>query len=377
MSRQILIALLVLFIGAFLSFTSYLIFEPKSIYWGAFIKGNTYDLGDAPWNTTTIDMFELHAQKKLSILHWGQPWWHCYFSCGYQPFRYQVAQYDLVRNRGYIPLVDWASWDFAVQPQHDQPDFALSTIIRGDHDTHIREWATEAKHWGHPFFLRFNWEMNGHWYPWSEKRNGNQPGEFVQAWRHVHEIFREVGASNVTWVWCPNVLYNNSIPLEQLYPGDAYVDWTCMDGYNSGTHPANPDRWRRPNELFAPTYEQLLEIAPAKPIMIAEVASTEVGGSKAAWISDFLTVQLPHFFSRVEAVVWFNWNHGGMDWAIESSLAAQEAFAEGVSSSYYAENEFADIDSAPIPSLPDLRHARLLAIFKPAVEQGSDVQETK
>ncbi len=33
--------------------------------------------------------------------------------------------------------------------------------------------------------------------------NGDQPGEFVAAWRHVHDIFTSVGATNATWVWCP------------------------------------------------------------------------------------------------------------------------------------------------------------------------------
>ena len=47
----------------------------------------------------------------------------------------------------------------------------------------------QAQEWGHPFFLRFDWEMNGFWFPWSEGVNGNKPGEFVAAWRHVHDIF--------------------------------------------------------------------------------------------------------------------------------------------------------------------------------------------
>ena len=78
-------------------------------------------------------------------------------------------------------------------------------MIAGTHDAYIREFAEDARDWGHPFFLRFNWEMNGNWFPWSEGVNGNQPGEYVAAWRHVHDIFTEVGATNATWVWCPNV----------------------------------------------------------------------------------------------------------------------------------------------------------------------------
>ena len=78
-------------------------------------------------------------------------------------------------------------------------------MIAGRYDEYIREFAEEARAWGHPFFLRFNWEMNGDWFPWSEGVNGNPSGEYVAAWRHVHDIFAAVGATNVTWVWCPFV----------------------------------------------------------------------------------------------------------------------------------------------------------------------------
>jgi beta-mannanase len=30
--------------------------------------------------------------------------------------------------------------------------------------------------------------MNGNWFSWSERTNVNQPGEYVAAWRHVHDI---------------------------------------------------------------------------------------------------------------------------------------------------------------------------------------------
>ncbi|MBA3865307.1 MAG: hypothetical protein H0X42_02995 [Solirubrobacterales bacterium] len=45
--------------------------------------------------------------------------------------------------------------------------------------------------------------MNGDWFPWSESANGNQPGEYVAAWRHVHEIFSAAGATDATWPGVP------------------------------------------------------------------------------------------------------------------------------------------------------------------------------
>lgn len=325
---------------------------PPSVYWGAWISGKTYGLpSDPPWDMSAVDLFESHAGKKISILHFGIPWYRSgHWPSSYYPFI--PSLFDRVRERGIIPLVDWGSWDLDASSKTDQPSFALSRIVRGDHDAYIKQWAAGAKNWGHPLFLRFDWEMNGTWYPWSEARNTNAPGQFVLAWRHVRDIFKQTGATNVTWVWCPNTEYPASLPLERLYPGDDYVDWVCADVYNSGTHPSKPDSWKSFDQVFNPTYAHLIKIAPSKPMMIAELGSTEVGGTKSAWVDDALTTQLSTTYSRVKAVLWFNWNAEDMDWTIESSPAAQAAFARGISSRIYSSNDFGDLKISPIAPLP-------------------------
>lgn len=314
------------------------------VYWGAYIKGSTYGYDDPPWDWRSVDAFESHTQKATSIIHWGDPW---IYHGTWQPFDYNA--FDTVRQHGRIPMINWNSWDPCCGGT--QPAFSLGSIINGTYDSYIRQWATDARNWGHPFFLRFDDEMNGHWYPWSEQINGNQPGQFVAMWRHVHAIFTEVGATNVTWVWCPNSEFDGSLPLESLYPGDSYVDWVGVDAYNWGTNPAKPDVWLPFSQVFAPIYTHLGTLAPSKPIMIAETASTEYGGSKAAWITDGLTTQLPQTFPRVKAFVWFNWNSDGEDWTIETSPAAQAAFSAGIALPYYAANTFATLPAGPIAPL--------------------------
>ena len=123
-----------------------------------------------------------------------------------------------------------------------------------------------------------------------------------------------------------------------------------MDVYNTGIHPAREGRgWQTFEDIFAKTYSVLRNISPHKPIMIAETASTEMGGSKAEWIQDTFTRALPKRFPKVKAVVWFNWNIRGTDWVIESSPAAQSAFAESVASRYYTENKYSELKISPIP----------------------------
>jgi hypothetical protein len=295
------------------------------IYWGAWMEGtDTYSYlyggtwGNAPWDTNTWQTFEQHAGKQPSIVHWGvgAPWDH--------DFTYWTGPFNLVQAAGALSLVDM-----------NTGSVALSQIANGSYDTALRIWATEAKAWGHPFFLRLDWEMNGGWFPWgTTASNQNTPADYVAAWRHIHDIFTAAGASNVTWVWCPNLEWNESVPFAELYPGDAYVNWTCLDGYNQDSSSTSF------SNLYQQSYSDLLKLAPTKPIMIGEVASKEYGaGVKADWISNMLSV-LPTNFPKIKAVVWFNWRiaDGSTwdDWEIESSSNAQNSFANGIASSYYA-----------------------------------------
>jgi beta-mannanase len=231
----------------------------------------------------------------------------------------------------------------------EEPEFQLSDVAEGRDDQFLTEFATEAREWGHPFFLRFDWEMNGNWFPWSESVNGNGPGQFVAAWRHVHDIFAAVGATNVTWVWCPFVDPGGNLQsLASLYPGESYVDWIGLDGYNWGTNPSSPRGWRSFDQLFEGAYDTLTQsIAPGKPMMIAELGSSEDGGSKSGWIREALTA-VPAKYPSVRALVWFDKYDDGMDWPIETSSSATAAFADGIQNPAYVSASFAGLGGGPI-----------------------------
>jgi beta-mannanase len=254
-----------------------------------------------------------------------------------------------VREHGSIPFLSWSSQ--SIPTQREESDYQLSDVAGGAYDSYIREFATDAAKWGHPFFLRFNWEMNGNWFPWGVGANGNSAADYVAAWRHVHDIFTSVGATNATWVWCPNVDPGNDFaPLDSLYPGDSYVDWTCLDGYNWGTAPNSPNKWASVDNLFRSTYDEIVErIAPSKPMIIGETASSEYGGSKAAWISELLA-KIPSEYPQVHGLLWFEKFDDGMDWPLETSASATSAFAAGIQSPAYATNSYANLDTnGPIP----------------------------
>jgi hypothetical protein len=61
--------------------------------------------------------------------------------------------------------------------------------------------------------------------------------------------------------------------------------------------------------------------------MLAEVASTELGGTKSRWITNFFVGLRRN--PDILAFAWFN-HEKETDWRIQSSEAAEHAFATGV-----------------------------------------------
>jgi hypothetical protein len=318
----------------------------SSLYWGAWI-GDQLTGTEAPWDMTAVSKFEEMTGKPLSLVNFSSPFADCSSSpCSFYSFPKGAMEH--IREYGAIPFFSWAS--DSTPTNLNEPDFQLSDVLSGTYDSYIRSFAEAARDWGHPFFLRFNWEMNGNWFPWSEGVNGNKPGESVAAWRHVHDIFTSVGATNATWVWCPNVDPTNKLQnLAALYPGDNYVDWTGLDGYNWGTNPSSPKGWMSFDQLYNSTYRRITEtIAPSKAMVIGEVGSTERGGSKASWIEDMLS-EVPTDYPKIRGLLWFDKYEEGLDWPIESSSSATNAFAAGIQNPAYTTNTNADLGTGPIP----------------------------
>jgi hypothetical protein len=318
---------------------------PNSLYWGAQI-GDQMTGEAAPWDMTPVSRFQELTGKGLSLIEFGSPFAEC-GSSGCAMTKFPLTPLENIRSYGAIPVFNWSS--SSTPESLDEPDFSLGAVLSGRYDAYIREFALKSKAWGHPFFLRLNWEMNGFWFAWSEGVNGNTPGQYVAAWRHVHDIFTSVGATNVTWVWCPNVdLYNSLTPLGGLYPGDAYVDWTALDGFNWGNRRGSPG-WQSFNQVFHRTYKRIItRVAPHKPMMLAEVAASNKGGNKPAWIKNML-LTVRHNYRKVRGVIWYDVDDRGTNWPIERRKQDYNAFRSGIRAGAYRPNEFGGIVNSPIP----------------------------
>lgn len=231
------------------------------------------------------------------------------------------AKLAAVDARGATPLITWEPWKWGGGVK--QPAYRSSRIAAGAYDAQLRSWGQSLAAWGKPVMLRYGHEMNGDWYPWADGVNGNRAGDYAAAWRHVHSVVTAQGATNVIWVWSPNVPYPGSTPLAQSHPGHAYVDVVALDGYNWGTS-QSWSAWQTPEALFGAGLNELRMLAPGKDIVIAETASAEQGGSKADWniaLVAYLAAQ-----PDVTAFVWFDYLKE-TDWRIASTPASATALA--------------------------------------------------
>jgi Glycosyl hydrolase family 26 len=247
----------------------------------------------------------------------------------YRDFNVSLVNVTLMQGiaaRGSTPLLTVEPWDSS---SRTDPRFTLKKIARGDFDTWFTAGANAAVTYGRKFYLSFAPEMNGPWAPWGTGINGNTPQDYIAAWRHVHSIFVNHGARNVKWVWTANVFGGGTaVDFTPYYPGSDVVDMLALDGYNWGSL----DVWQTYSQVFGPSYDKLTKLDSVKPVMIAETASTESGGNKAAWISSAFMRELPVRTPRVKAVVWFDANKE-TDWRVNSSASSLAAYRAVATSS--------------------------------------------
>ncbi len=251
------------------------------------------------------------------------------------PRIYAKTIYDL----GSMPIITWEPWlnDFD-REKHNlhavaDPNVAgMSTIARGDYDFYIEDWAKEVAAFGHNIFIRLGHEMNDPYrYPWGPQNN--EPKDFVAAWRHVVDKFREMGVENVIWVWAPQPAY---LRYAEYYPGDEYVDWVGVGTLNYGTV-ASWSKWWTFKDIYGNYYEWLDMLD--KPMMITEMGCLRVGGKREEWFRDALT-DLPEKYPRLKAIVLFNDSddkttlNKSLDWSIVNDTATCEVIRQTIKDSW-------------------------------------------
>jgi hypothetical protein len=203
-----------------------------------------------------------------------------------------------------------------------EPRYRLSDIASGAQDDILKQYAAAAGTYGYPIILAPFDEFNLNESAWGYGVDGNTPQEFIEAWRHIHDIFS--ADKNVSFA----LVYNNvSIPADATntyaayYPGDAYVDYIGVDGFNFSTSSATAQNFSQLFDQIMPAVESF-----HKPIIFSSIGSLEYPG-KAAWITDGLGIYIEKY-PNVAGWVYFDYNDtaSGENWTIDTDPAAIAAF---------------------------------------------------
>jgi hypothetical protein len=215
-----------------------------------------------------------------------------------------IAVWTNIWNQGSVPMVSW------MVPLHD------SLLSAGAYDNYIREFVTKVRTWlagpdgvygtadDRRLFLRPAPESNGNWNYWSP--NTGLPGDatfqanvanWKRGWARLHDLFaeRKIDGTRIQWVFAvshddayrPRSITDHSPEpvTEDIFPGNAYVDWVAIDGYAKTATDT-------PAAIFEKMIGRLQRLTGgSKPLGIAEVGSYSFGGvaAKNAWIDSYFS----------------------------------------------------------------------------------------
>jgi len=213
-------------------------------------------------------------------------------------------------------------------PMYSGMAYSTAEINSGSQDQYIRGRARAVHRLDRNVLIRWFPEMDAK----AHRSLRGSPRAFRKAWRRIVRLFRDEGARNAEFVWCPDSYAFRTGRAQPFYPGDGYVNWICADGYNwsprlPGDRPGG--KWHPFRDLFPDFYR--FGLAHHKRMMVGETGAQEsTAGRKATWISR-LARALRTRYPRIKAVVYFDAigssNGGGTyNWRLDTSQSALDAW---------------------------------------------------
>jgi hypothetical protein len=265
-------------------------------------------------------------------------------------------------------------------------------IIAGLCDHYIRNFALALKSRPERYIVRFAHEMNLYPTPWSPHNFNQDASAYIAMYRHVFDVIASVGAGNIEFIWSPNYYSDPVVPgndRNDYYPGDSYVDWIGLSGFNYYTYLRSP--WKTFLDLYdSDSFDYVLRDLACrypKPQMLAEIGTVEGPGepqTKSTWIAQ--TYQDLPYFPFVRSILWFNdyaganpadadfrvtntTPTGGSIAPLPASGVWTAAYRQAVSSDFYS-SDLPVLEEATPPSTYCLDGETLLEVSPKAVMIG-------
>lgn len=232
---------------------------------------------------------------------------------------------DLYRT-GIIPLIRYGH----------KPDWG--NVALGKYDKAIEQFALGAKKFGKPFFIT----------PWPEcnieardkdvqQWGGKMGTDFIQAWIHVHDIFKRVKA-HTSAVWGLHLsAYADHLSFYEWDLADEFFDWIGFSIYNMVRGTGKDYSFKR---LFDDAYEWARRSHRTKPVALFGFGTSNTP-SQAKWIKKAYNNIAKDYPAVKLALYGFEERHIGDGPDMDSShlnSEAKRAIKEIMSDSYFLGN---------------------------------------
>lgn len=227
------------------------------------------------------------------------------------------------------------AWQPKVGAQGTDFDGTLGDTTRGVLDAYFKESAGKVAAEGRTMYVRLAHEFNGNWPSYGTFKE--TPERFIAGWQHVVPKMRaylaELGAPEdlIRFIWCPNVwnetqFNHSSNDPTAYYPGDDYVDFVALDGYQNKVR----GFILPPDQIFLDNALTITGIS-SREFWIGEVgcaADARFGGSKKGWYDELFKMFRQQMPFGTAANIWARTDEPEEgDYSLDSSGTDPEALA--------------------------------------------------
>jgi hypothetical protein len=326
----------------------------SGIYFGAnaYFSEQPNQLEGDTVSAAAINDFAAAAGRRPVIASFVQHW--------FKGLGFPKTKIMTIWRTGAIPYV--RMWPHAGSPygSGNPPEqypgiYALQNIIDGKFDQELKAWADAARATNIPIVMEFGDEENADWGPWGGIWNGggdttgygdpslsDGPERFRDAYRHMVTLFRNEGATNVSWVFHMVEWYAPNKPWESFanyYPGNDYVDWLALSLFGLNTLPDGSlasfeqllSTFHSPD--YPGIYNDITRLGP-KPLSLMYVGVTPKQGDAPGWTGGMFDTLQSGRYPRVAMMSWFNSDDYGSQLVPGTPLTA--AFRSGAQSTLFA-----------------------------------------
>jgi hypothetical protein len=175
--------------------------------------------GHEDGNANLVNAFNNLAGKKIGVAFFSDNW--------FDGIHFPLDKCISIRTTGAVPFIRIQNWVREGDKLSDAGPYTHKNIIAGMFDSELRAYAQAAKSFGTTLIIEYGVEVNGNWFPWSQEG----PDPYKAAYRHIVNLFKEQGVTNVRWAFHVDATDNNN--GYKWYPGDDIIDWIGTSCYGA------------------------------------------------------------------------------------------------------------------------------------------------